>query len=97
MTKIKSKIGEPACYEQLAEECAELGHAALKVARILRNENPTPCDETMTRKHVSEELGDVLLSAEVCGIDLLHVVGTINAKAERWEARLGAEGNAVDR
>ena len=51
----------------------------------------------MTRKQVSEELGDVLLSAEVCGIDLLHVVGTINAKAERWEARLGAEGNAVDR
>ena len=28
-------------------------------------------------------------SAEVCGIDLLHVVGMINAKAERWEARLG--------
>ena len=97
MTKIKSKIGEPACYEQLAEECTELAHAALKVARILRKENPTPCDEAMTRKHVSEELGDVLLSAEVCGIDLLHVVGTINAKAERWEARLGAEGNAVDR
>ena len=89
MTKIKSKIGEPACYEQLAEECAELGHAALKVARILRGENPTPVSKEEALRQVDEELGDVLLSAEVCGIDLLHVVGTINAKAERWEARLG--------
>ncbi len=35
-------IGEPAVYEQLAEECSELAKAALKMARILRNENPTP-------------------------------------------------------
>ena len=89
MTKIKSKIGEPACYEQLAEECAELGQAALKVARILRNENPTPVSKEEALRQIDEEFADVFLTMSVCGYNLLHVVGTINAKAERWEARLG--------
>ena len=39
------KIGEPAMLEQLAEEAAELSHAALKLARIIRGENPTPVTE----------------------------------------------------
>ena len=30
------RIGEPAMLEQLAEECTELGKAALKLARIHR-------------------------------------------------------------
>ena len=36
------KIGKPAMLEQLAEEAAELSQAALKLARVIRNENPTP-------------------------------------------------------
>lgn len=35
-------IGSPAMLEQLAEEATELAQAALKAARILRKENPTP-------------------------------------------------------
>lgn len=35
-------IGTAALLEQLAEESAELAQAALKMARKLRNENPTP-------------------------------------------------------
>lgn len=42
MNLIISKIGLPATLEQLAEEAAELSQAALKVARIIRRENPTP-------------------------------------------------------
>lgn len=38
-------IGVPAMLEQLAEECAECGKAALKLSRILRKENPTPVSE----------------------------------------------------
>lgn len=34
-------IGTAALLEQLAEESAELAQAALKMARKLRNENPT--------------------------------------------------------
>lgn len=47
---IVEKIGEAARWEQLAEECAELGHAALKVARILRGENPAPVNLLIDRK-----------------------------------------------
>ena len=36
------KIGAPAMCEQAAEECTELAHAALKLARAERGENPTP-------------------------------------------------------
>ena len=40
--KIIEEIGEAAMLEQLAEECTELAKAALKMARIIRKENPTP-------------------------------------------------------
>lgn len=39
--KIIEEIGEAAMLEQLAEECTELAKAALKMARIIRKENPT--------------------------------------------------------
>ena len=38
MNLIIPKIGLPATLEQLAEEAAELGQAALKVARVIRGE-----------------------------------------------------------
>lgn len=41
-TTIIETIGEPALLEQLAEECSKLSQAALKLARKLRGENPTP-------------------------------------------------------
>lgn len=36
------KIGVPATFEGLAEEATEVAQAALKIARILRGESPTP-------------------------------------------------------
>lgn len=33
-------LGEPAVLEQLAEECAELAQAALKMARLQRGDKP---------------------------------------------------------
>lgn len=39
---ILEMIGTAALLEQLAEESAELAQAALKMARKLRGENPTP-------------------------------------------------------
>ena len=52
-------IGEPAMLEQLAEECAELGKAALKLARIERGENPTPVTKEQAQKDLIEEYTDV--------------------------------------
>jgi hypothetical protein len=47
---IVGKIGLPATLEQLAEECAELSQAALKLARLHRGENPTPVTEQEAAK-----------------------------------------------
>ena len=52
MINIMEEIGEAAVLEQLAEECTELAKASLKLARILREENPTPVtrDEARDKK-----------------------------------------------
>lgn len=51
---------DSAIYEALAEECSELTHAALKMARVLRGENPTPVSEAEAMEMVVEELTDVI-------------------------------------
>ena len=60
---IAEKIGLPAMYEQLAEECIELALAALKRARIIRKENPTPKTAEEVDKNLIEEVTDVALCA----------------------------------
>ena len=54
------KIGSPAMLEQLAEEAMELAHAALKLARIERGENPTPVLKEDAMDHLIEEYADVV-------------------------------------
>ena len=54
-SRIINRIGIPAALEQLAEEAAELSQAALKLARVLRGENPTPVTRREVRKHLIEE------------------------------------------
>lgn len=91
MTEINmvDAIGEPAMYEQLAEECSELGKAALKLARVLRGENPTPMTEEAARAKVIEEFTDV---AQITGeLDLIIDVDQQDRKRrrfwERWEKK----------
>ena len=59
--KIIDEIGVPAMLEQLAEECAELAHASLKLARKIRGENPTPKDIPELIENLEEESADVNL------------------------------------
>lgn len=54
-------IGEPAMLEQTAEECSELAQACLKMARKLRNDNPTPKTDKEIRDNLCEEIADVLI------------------------------------
>ena len=58
------KIGAAAMLEQLAEEAMELAHAALKLARIERGENPTPVLKEDAMDHLIEEYTDVVQCAE---------------------------------
>lgn len=73
------KIGEPAMLEQLAEEAAELSHAALKLARIIRGENPTPVTEVEAWENVVEEFTDV----SMCAFEL-----DVNANVDIWDAKM---------
>lgn len=79
------RIGEPAMYEQMAEECTELAKASLKMARIIRNENPTPVTVTEAQDAIIEEFNDVV----ICAIELgYHSSPTIaKRKLERFKAR----------
>lgn len=54
-------IGNAACLEQLAEECAKLAQAALKMARLIRKENPTPVTYNKAIASLTEEIADVRL------------------------------------
>lgn len=89
---ISRKIGIPATLEGCAEECAELSQACLKVARKLRNENPTPvnCDELYRALH--EEVADVLVCIDTileAGIISHETIESIMTyKKGRWEKRI---------
>ena len=82
----KEKIGEAAVYEQLAEEAAELSQAALKVARILRGENPTPVLLDEARGHAIEEFTDVCVCANDLGLKADAFF--YRAKTKRWLKRI---------
>lgn len=79
------KIGEPAMLEQLAEEAAELSYAALKLARIIRGENPTPVTEVEAWENVIEEFTDVSMCA--FELDVNANMGIWDAKAQRFRER----------
>ena len=83
---IYENLPPAALFEQLAEECVELSKCALKQARLLRGENPTPVDSVELTKDLDEESADVLLCLDILGIhgstNLMH------AKLNRWVQRL---------
>lgn len=85
--EIKQKVSEAALYEQLAEECVELAHAALKLARIKRGENPTPISVEVALGAVMEEYTDLRLVAYV--LEMGWDIEVFEQKLLRWHKRLG--------
>lgn len=55
--RIRKEYGDEYLYRQLAEECMELGHAALKLIRAQRCETPVPLEEARTA--LIDEAADV--------------------------------------
>ena len=66
---IGKTIGTPALCEGLAEEMTEAAHAALKLARILRGENPTPVAYVGACQNLTEEIIDILIYVKMLHID----------------------------
>ena len=90
---IAEHIKAAAALEQLAEEAAELTHAALKYARIVRGENPTPVNLTDAHDALTEEMGDVILCARVLMAQGVAFDNNAIAerKARRWVDRIREE------
>jgi hypothetical protein len=86
MELIRTRIPEAARLEQLAEEAVELSHAALKLARILRNENPTPVDEWVARHSLMEEYTDTHVAAMAAEVMADSNLGA--KKIARWADRI---------
>ncbi len=64
VTTVGYLIGEPAILEMVAEECSELAHPCLKLARILRKENPTNASKIVCRDEIVEEAADMFICME---------------------------------
>lgn len=90
--KIVAKTGIPALLEHGAEECSELAKAMQKLARKLRNENPTVATAEELVEFVNDEAGDVLNVLEAlaaCQIISYQRIDELRlAKQDRWEKRL---------
>ena len=63
VNRIRKEYGDEYLYRQLAEECTELGHAALKLIRAQRGETPVPLDEAKTA--LIDEAADVRVMLNV--------------------------------
>ena len=88
MGYMRDKIGTAAMYEQLAEESAELCKAALKMARIIRGENPTPVTEARVSAMIIEEAADVWNCMNEVGIFGRPELAQITyEKLERFKTR----------
>lgn len=97
--EILEKVGEPAALEQLAEECGELamaalklGHVVQKMARIKRDENPTPRTEPECREELYVEIADVQVTIDVImqspWIQVERINHYYDEHMKRWRQRL---------
>lgn len=84
---IVERIGLPAMYEMLAEECVELAHEALKMARLIRGENPTPKNREEVKGHLLEEVTDVELCLSELELKVDYSIWDKKIKRfnRRWE------------
>lgn len=80
-----NEIGESAMLEMFAEELGECQHEALKLARVLRGENPTPKTEKEIRASLREEWSDVVQCSKELNLDVNW--NQIEAKRKRFEQR----------
>jgi len=89
MEYIREKLPTPELLAQLAEEAAELGHAALKLRRVYDGTNPTPTTYEDALDNLHEEIADVQLLLQVLELTDREVYTEImQEKLRRWERRL---------
>lgn len=88
---IYNELGEEELLCQLAEECAELVQAALKLRRVYTGKNPTPITDEEAISGLLEEIADVRLCIETMFLneeEEAEIKSTIERKTERWANRI---------
>lgn len=85
--EMKDALSKAAIWELLAEEAIELAHAAQKMARLLRGENPLAPGMTKDQifQNVVEEFNDVLIETDI--LDVRFVPELYGKKLERFAER----------
>jgi hypothetical protein len=85
---IRSTLSDRELLEQLAEEAAELGQAALKLIRATgATRNPTPVDVGEASLALEEEFEDVVavMSAFLCGYEGTWKLVDHSQKRSKWQ------------
>ena len=89
---IREKLTTEELLAQLAEEAAELGHAALKLRRVYDGSNPTPTTYEAALANLQEEIADVQLLLKVLALDgpkhMAKRIPIMQEKLVRWNRRL---------
>lgn len=87
---ILARVPQEELLAQLAEEAAELTHAALKLRRVLDGANPTPVHHMDALQAVKEEIADVTLLVQLLGLEYngRETEQIRNCKLIRWAGRL---------
>lgn len=93
---IQRMLPEEELLAQIAEEAAELSHAALKLRRVLDGSNPTPVTKENAIDDLIEEFGDTILAMRVYGLDFQDVQDICLRKSARWLKRLHAKKNGEE-
>lgn len=88
MINFAEVVGKPAMLEQCAEECTELAQACLKMARKMRNENPTPAAMNDILQNLNEEVADVMICMTAIVEGGLLSYESIDSEYVRKEERL---------
>lgn len=93
---IREQLTTPELLAQLAEEAAELGHAALKLRRVYDGTNPTPTNLVTALGNLHEEIADVQLLLEALELNTAahqeHRANIKQEKTARWSDRLRKNG-----
>lgn len=96
---LEQAIGMPATLELCAEECMELAHICLKIARKIRDENPTPRTFEEMVENLKEELADVTLCVDsvekIMGLPSDEIDDICEAKRSRWADRMKYKRNRI--
>ena len=89
---IREELGVSELLTQLAEECNELAHAALKLRRVYDGQNPAPIHPDEAFENLLEEIGDVDNCLEALELDdpkyAIQMYKNKEEKIKRWALRL---------